>query len=206
MGRHTGSACKQCRREGTKLYLKGERCSSQKCSFAKRSYPPGQHGQGKKRVSEFGIRLREKQKARSVYGLGERQFRNYFETAAKSKSSTGDKMLELLERRLDNVVWRMGLSTSRQMARQFVRNGHIVVNGKKVNIPSFSVKEGTVVDVKISNKELFAQLVEKTKERNVPGWISFDPQTLQGKIMAMPKRSDIESLIDERLIVEFYSR
>lgn len=206
MGRHTGPVCKQCRAEGAKLFLKGEKCLSAKCPFGKRAYAPGQHGQGQKRVSEFGLRLREKQKARRIYGLGERQFRHYFEIASKSKGSTGGKLMELLERRLDNTVWRMGLAVSRAQARQMVRDGHISVKAKKVNIPSYSVATGEVITVREKSMPNIKKRIEESKERTVPSWLSFDPEKLEGRILSLPKRSDMDSLIEESLIVEFYSR
>ena len=206
MGRHTGPVCKQCRREGVKLFLKGEKCYSAKCPFVKRSYAPGQHGQATKRPSEFGVRLREKQKARRIYGLSERQFRRYFQLASKAKGNTGGKLLELLERRLDNVIWRVGLAVSRSQGRQFVRDGHIKVNGRKVSIPSFSVKAGDILSVREKSAENVKKIIEKTKERTVPGWMSFDTEKFEGKIEMIPQRQDIDALIEEHLIVEFYSR
>lgn len=206
MGRHTGPACKMCRREGAKLFLKGDKCSSPKCPFDKRSYAPGQHGQAAKRLSEFGLRLREKQKARRIYGLSERQFRHYFALASKSKGSTGEKLMELLERRLDNVVWRMGLAASRNQARQMVRDGHLAVNGRKVNIPSFSVKTGDMINVKEKSRPSMKKIVEGMKEKTGPAWLSFNKDTLEGKVMNIPQRSEMDSLVEERLIVEFYSR
>ncbi len=206
MGRHTGSVCKLCRREGAKLFLKGEKCYSAKCPFAKRSYAPGQHGQGKIRESEFGLRLREKQKARRIYGLGERQFRNYFELASKSKSSTGEKLLELLERRLDNVVYRLGFAASRNHARQMVRNGNITVKSKKVNVPSFTVKVGDLIGVKEKIRPLVLKTVESLKDKQVPSWLTADMSKVEGAVQALPNREEIGDIIDERLIVEFYSR
>ncbi|MCX5749397.1 MAG: 30S ribosomal protein S4 [Candidatus Saganbacteria bacterium] len=206
MGRHTGPVCKICRREGAKLFLKGEKCAGPKCPFDKRSYGPGQHGQGRKRPSEFGIRLRAKQKARSIYGLSERQFRRYFSIAAGSKGSTGEKLMELLERRLDNVIWRMGLASSRAQARQMVRDGHILVNAKKVNIPSYCVKTGDAVNVREKSAANLKKSIETMKERTVPVWLSFDADNLGGKVNNLPKREDMDSLVEERLIVEFYSR
>lgn len=207
MGRHTGPSCKLCRREGTKLFLKGEKCATAKCPFAKRGYAPGQHGQAKKRnISEFGLRLREKQKARRIYGISERQFRGYFEHASKSKGSTGEKLLELLERRLDNVVWRAVLAASRAEARQIIRNGHILINGKKTDIPSFMVKEGDKISVKEKSHGFIKKIIEGIKDRSVANWISIDPVSLEGSINSIPKRDDVDALIEERLIVEFYSR
>jgi len=206
MGRHTGPVCKQCRREGAKLFLKGDKCSGPKCPFDKRSYAPGQHGQGAKRLSEFGVRLREKQKARRIYGLSERQFRNYFTLASKSKGSTGEKLMELLERRLDNVVWRMGLSASRGQARQVIRDGHLRVNGKKVNIPSYCVKTGDKINVKERSIAALKKIVEGLKEKNAPAWLTLNKEALEGQMVNIPKRSEMDSLVEERLIVEFYSR
>lgn len=207
MGRHTGPSCKLCRREGAKLFLKGEKCATAKCPFSKRSYAPGQHGQTVKRsISEFGLRLREKQKARRIYGISERQFRRYFENASTAKGSTGEKLLELLERRLDNVIWRSGLASSRYEARQIVRNGHVLINGKKVNIPSFTVKQGDLISVKEKSHEFIKKIIESIKDRTAPGWITMDTEKLEGKVNAIPKRDDIDALIEERLIVEFYSR
>jgi len=208
MGRHTGPVCKLCRREGAKLFLKGEKCYGAKCPFGKRAYAPGQHGQVKtqKRLSEFGIRLREKQKARRIYSIGERQFRRYFELADASKGDTGEKLLELLERRLDNVLWRMGAAQSRSQARQFVRNGHVIVNGKKVNIPSFSVKVNDVITFKEKAANFVKKVVESVREKSAPEWISFDKNKIEGKVVSMPRRAEIDALIEEHLIVEFYSR
>lgn len=163
MGRTTGPVCKLCRREGAKLFLKGEKCGSTKCPFEKRSYAPGQHGQAGKRLSEFGIRLREKQKARRIYGISERPFRHYFAIASKSKSVTGEKLLELLERRLDNALWRLTMAESRSAARQMVRNGHIRVNGRKVNIPSYSVNAGDSITVREKSADFVKKIVEKLK-------------------------------------------
>ncbi len=207
MGRHTGPACKQCRREGAKLFLKGEKCYGAKCPFGKRPYAPGHQGENRKaRISEFGLRLREKQKARRIYGIGERQFRKYFEIANKTKGNTGGKLLELLERRLDNVLWRMGAARSRAEARQNVRNGLLQVNGRKVNIPSFQVKTGDTLTFKEKFAASLKKILEDIKDKAVPGWISFDPDKLEGKVISIPRREEIDALIEEHLIVEFYSR
>ncbi|MEK7376116.1 MAG: 30S ribosomal protein S4 [Candidatus Margulisiibacteriota bacterium] len=206
MGRHTGPKCKLCRAEGGKLFLKGERCNGGKCAFAKRAYRPGQHGQAQKRMSEFALRLREKQKAKSIFGLSEKQFRNYFEAASISKSSTGEKLLELVERRLDNVVFRLSMASSRQEARQLVRNGHVKVNGKKVNIPSFCVKLNNSIGIKDKSKERIKLTSEKLAEKPVPSWLSLDRENLEGSVVAYPKREEMDTLIAENLIVEFYSR
>ena len=197
--------CRQCRREGCKLYLKGEKCLKN-CPFDKRPVAPGVHATTRKKISEYGIQLREKQKVRRAYGLLEKQFRIYFEKATKSKNSTGWELLKMLEKRLDNVVYRFGLATSRSAARQIVNHGHITVNGKKVNIPSYQVRVGDVIAVKESKQtlEMFKQLVD-TKP-NCPKWLEFDMKALSGKVLAEPERDDIDLNIQEHLIVEFYSR
>ena len=206
MGRHTGPKCKLCRSEGAKLFLKGDRCYGAKCAFARRGYRPGQHGQAQKRMSEFSLRLREKQKAKRIFGLSEVQFRNYFELASKSKTSTGEKLLELVERRLDNVVFRLAMASSREEARQLVRNGHITVNGKKVNIPSFCVKVNDVIGVKELSAGKMKVRLEKLSERQAPSWLSYDSEKMQGQVMSYPRREEMDTLISENLIVEFYSR
>jgi len=205
MAKSTNPDCKQCRREGCKLFLKGERCLT-KCSFDKRPVAPGQHGAGRKKISEYGIQLREKQKVRKAYGMLEKQFRNYYEKAAAGKESTGFALLKMLELRLDNVVYRVGLGVSRAEARQIVNHGHITVNGKKVNIPSYQVKAGDVIAVKESKQalEMFASL--KGLKVNTPKWLEFDTNSLTGKVLALPEREDIDLNIQEHLIVEYYSR
>lgn len=205
MGRHTQACCKLCRREGEKLFLKGEKCYTEKCPFARRSYAPGQHGKRLVRVSEYSIRLREKQKARRIYGLVERQFANYFEKAATQKGATGEKLLELLERRLDNVVYRLGFTTSRQAARQMVRNGGILVNDRKVNIPSYEVRVGEAIKVSPKLTNLAKGALEKFPDRITPAWLSLSGE-VEGKILAVPKREDIDAPLAENLIVEYYSR
>ena len=205
MAKNTTPDCKQCRREGCKLFLKGERCLT-KCSFDKRPTVPGQHGTGKKKVSEYGIQLREKNKVRRTYGILEKQFRNYYEKAAAGKEITGFALLKFLEMRLDNIVYRMNIGVSRTEARQIVNHGHITVNGKKVNIPSYQVKVGDVIAVKESKQslEMFASL--KGLKVNTPKWLEFDTNSLTGKVLALPERDDIDLGIQEHLIVEFYSR
>ncbi|MBE5741669.1 MAG: 30S ribosomal protein S4 [Clostridiales bacterium] len=205
MAKNTSPDCKQCRREGCKLFLKGERCLT-KCAFDKRPVAPGPHATAKKKVSEYGVQLREKQKVRRAYGLLEKQFRNYYEKAAKGKESTGWALLKMLEMRLDNVVYRMGLGVSRTESRQIVNHGHITVNGKKVNIPSYQVKVGDVIAVKESKQslEMFASL--KGLKVNTPKWLEFNTDSLTGKVLALPERDDIDLGIQEHLIVEFYSR
>jgi small subunit ribosomal protein S4 len=208
MARYTEAVCKLCRREGEKLYLKGERCYTGKCSVAKRAYGPGQHGQARKKVSEYGIQLREKQKLRRFYGVLERQFSGYFTLADKKKGITGENLLQLLESRLDNVIYRLGLGVSRKEARQLVRHGHFTVNGKKVNIPSFRVKPGDVIGVKetsLSSVKLKRNL-EDAASRNLPEWLEYNPTTYTAKIKALPTREQIDIPIQEHLIVELYSR
>lgn len=206
MGRYTGPVCRLCRREGNKLFLKGEKCYTDKCPYKRRTYAPGQHGQIVLKTSEYSIRLREKQKAKRTYGLSERQFRAYFEKSLKWKGVTGEKLLELLERRLDNVLYRLGFSSSRSQARQFVRHGHIVVNGRKVDIPSFQVKPGDMIKVKQGITARVKALIEKAGEKKTPSWLNANTSELEGKIESLPKRSDIGEPITESMIVEFYSR
>lgn len=208
MARYTGPSCRLCRREGAKLYLKGDRCYTGKCAIDRRAYAPGQHGQGRKKISEYGIQLREKQKAKRIYGLLETQFRNYFEKADRQQGITGENLLRLLERRLDNVVYRMGLASSRTEARQLVRHGHFTVNGNRVNIPSFLVRVNDVVAVaeKSKNSPKLKELAEAAQNKNVPAWISMDKDALTGTISSLPSREDIDAPIQEHLIVELYSR
>ena len=209
MARYTGESCRVCRREGEKLFLKGSRCYTDKCAIARRAYAPGQHGQKRKKQSEYGTQLREKQKAKSFYGVLESQFRKYFEEAARSKGVTGTRLLQILESRLDNVVYRLGLATSRSQARQLVRHGHFEVNGVKVNIPSYLTKVGEVVKVKESsaNSEIFKQIVEATENgRPVPTWLESDLSNRTGKIVALPSRDEIDLPVQEHLIVELYSK
>ena len=205
MAKYTGADCRLCRREGCKLFLKGERCLT-KCSFDKRPTVPGQHGAARKKISEYGLQLREKNKTRRTYGILEKQFRNYYEKAAAGKESTGLALLKMLELRLDNVIYRVGLGVSRAEARQIVNHGHITVNGKKVNIPSYQVKAGDVIAVKESKQalEMFASL--KGLKVNTPKWLEFDTNSLTGKVLALPEREDIDLGIKEHLIVEHYSR
>ena len=209
MARYTGESCRVCRREGEKLFLKGSRCYTDKCALARRAYAPGQHGQKRKKQSEYGTQLREKQKAKSFYGVLESQFRKYFEEAARSKGVTGTRLLQILESRLDNVVYRLGLATSRSQARQLVRHGHFEVNGVKVNIPSYLTKVGEVVKVKESsaNSEIFKQIVEATENgRPVPTWLEADLGNKSGKIVGTPAREEIDLPVEEHLIVELYSK
>ena len=208
MARYNGSVCRQCRREGTKLFLKGDRCYSPKCSVGLRPTPPGEHGQARqKKQSEYGMQLREKQKARRMYGVLEAQFHRYFEKAEAKRGITGENLLVTLERRLDNVVYRLGFGLSRPHARQLVRHGHILVNGKKVNIPSYEVDVNDVVSVreKSAEAERFKTLREGTG-RVIPKWIVLDASNLKASIVALPQREDVDTTIQEHMIVELYSR
>ena len=208
MSRYIGPSCRQCKAEGTKLFLKGDRCYSAKCAITKRHTPPGMHGQGRKKQSEYGIQLREKQKVRRAYGVLESQFRKYYDVAANMHGVTGDNMLQLLERRLDNVAYRLNFGESRPMARQLVTHGHIRVNGKKVDIASYQVKVGDVITLRDKTRdiELFKTLREQGASRTIPKWLELDAETLTGKVVALPQRDDIDLTIEEHLIVEFYSR
>ena len=208
MARYTGPACKLCRREGMKLFLKGERCYTDKCSFDRRPYPPGQHGQRRSKFTEYGIRLREKQKVRRIYGLVERQFRGYFHKADSMKGVTGVEFLGLLERRLDSFVYRVGFASTRSEARQTVLHNHIMVNGKRVNIPSFQVKPGDKITVreKSRTKARIAQALEFMERRGLPEWIELNKDAYEATVKAAPNREEITLPIQEQLIVEFYSR
>jgi small subunit ribosomal protein S4 len=210
MARYIEAVCRQCRREGAKLYLKGDRCYSDKCAFSKRGYAPGQHGQGqaRKKVSEYGIQLREKQKTRRIYGLLERQFRNYFEKAERQKGITGENLLVLLERRLDNVAFRFGFASSRTQARQLVRHGHFAVNGRRVDIPSFLVKAGDVVTVAEASKDapVMKEMAEGLATKTVPAWLELNAAGLSGKVLRYPTREEIDVPVQEHFIVELYSR
>ncbi len=208
MARYTGAVCRLCRREGEKLFLKGERCYTDKCGLQRRAYAPGQHGQGRKKLSEYGLQLREKQKARRYYGVLESQFAKYFEMANKKSGVTGDNLLFILESRLDNVIYRLGFGTSRPESRQLVRHGHFTVNGKKVNIPSYLVKVGDVIAIKEESKssEKIKSVIETTSSRVVPKWLDLDNNTLTGKVVAVPERDDIDLPLEEHLIVELYSK
>ena len=208
MARYTGPSCKECRREGVKLYLKGERCTSDKCALNHRSTVPGQHGAARKKVSEYGMQLREKQKTRRYYGVLEKQFALYYEMAEKKEGMTGENLLILLERRLDNVVYRMGMASSRKEARQLVLHGHFTVNGKKATIPSILVKAGDVVAVKESRRDgaKIKSLAEAMDSRVKPKWIDADAANMSAKIVALPTREDIDFDFSEQLIVELYSK
>lgn len=208
MARYTGAVCRLCRREGQKLFLKGNRCYGEKCALNKREYAPGQHGQGRKKLSEYGLQLREKQKAKRYYGVLESQFAHYFELASKKQGVTGENLLQVLESRLDNVVYRLGFALSRAEARQLVVHGHFLVNGKKVNIPSYLVKEGDVVSIKDNSRSLpkIKAILEQTDGKTVPKWLDLDTNTMQAKVVALAQRDDIDIEIEEHLIVELYSK
>ena len=208
MARYTASVCRLCRREGAKLFLKGTRCYTKKCSFERRPSPPGQHGVRRRKVGDFGLQLREKQKVRKSYSVLERQFRNYFTKASKRKGMTGVALLQMLEMRLDNVVFRMGFATSRAQARQLVSHGHFAVNGRPTNIPSFGTKVGDRIEVRESrrNREVFKSAAETIKAAQIPDWVSVDAAKLAGEVLAEPAREQMPQEFNEQLVVEFYSR
>ncbi len=208
MARYTGPACKLCRREGKKLYLKGERCTSGKCALERRSTAPGQHGAAKKKMGEYGVQLREKQATRRYYGVLEKQFKNYYAEADRKEGMTGENLLVLLERRLDNTVYRMGLAESHKEARQLVLHAHFTLNGKKVNVPSILVKPGDVIAVKEASRASakFKALAEALESKTAPKWLDVDKTNLQAKVVSMPAREDIDFDFNEQLIVELYSK
>ena len=208
MSRYKDAQCRVCRREGCKLFLKGERCYSDKCSVARRNYAPGDHGQRKTKLSEYGTQLREKQKTKSYYGVGEKQFRKYFEMASNKKGVTGENLLQILESRLDNVVYRLGFGSSRAEARQFVTHAQFNVNGKKVNIASYLVKPGDVIEVRESKKDnsTIKGNVEATATRPIPAWLERNNEKLSGKVLRLASRDDIDIALEEHLIVELYSK
>ena len=208
MARYTESVCRLCRRENLKLFLKGERCYTDKCAIERRNYPPGQHGQGRPKFSEYSIQLREKQKVKRIYGLVESQFRRTFDQASRIKGITGETLLVFLERRLDNVSYRLGFASSRAEARLLVRHGHILINGKRVNIPSYQVRVGDVISVKEQSRQMGRILtaMEGAQRRGVPEWAEVDRDNCSGRIKILPTRSDITMPINEKLIVELYSK
>ncbi len=209
MAKYNDAVCRLCRREGMKLYLKGEKCYSPKCILEKRPYPPGKgsdRGGRRVKASDYGIRLREKQKARRIYGVMEKQFRRYFDMASREKGLTGENLLRLLERRLDNVVYRLGFASSRREARQLVSHGHFLINGRSTNVPSYLVKVGDEIKVKEKSKDIEPIQRGLSYERNVPSWLELDGDALTGKVLDFPKREDIDIDINEQMIVEFYSR
>ena len=208
MARYTKSVCRLCRRENLKLFLKGERCYTEKCAVDRRSYAPGQHGQSRKKVSDYGAQLREKQKVRRIYGLLENQFRNTFKKADRQKGITGENLLNLLERRLDNIVFRLGFANSRNEARQLVLHRHFLVNQAKVNIPSYLVKPGDVIELKEKSKKVvrILEALEGVARRGVPPWLELDKEQTKGQVKALPARENITIPIQEKLIVELYSK
>jgi len=208
MARYTGPACRICRRQGDKLMLKGDKCSTPKCPVEKRHTPPGQHSSSRRKVSEYSLQLREKQRARSIYGVLERQFQKDFAEAERLPGLSGENLLQILEMRLDNVVYRLGFADSRRQARQLVLHGHIAVNGHVVDIPSYQVKAGNIISWKESSTKLapYQMAVKNIESKTIPSWLSLERDTMSGRVLAKPARSDIESTIDERLIVAFYSR
>lgn len=209
MGRYTGAVCRLCRRQGEKLFLKGTRCQTEKCAASKRAYPPGQHGQGRRqKLSNYGVQLKEKQKVKRIYGVLERQFRKYFKIASKSKGVTGKVLLQLLERRLDNVIFRMGLGISRSQARQIVRHNLVAVNSRRVNIPSYLVDKDDLVEIKAKDKAKIKikDNLELSKDRTVPVWLEFNAAETKAKVIRLPEKGDIQQPIQEQLIVELYSK
>lgn len=208
MARYVGPLCRLCRREGEKLFFKGSRCFTDKCSVEKRKYAPGQHGQNKGKLSDYGLQLREKQKVKRIYGVLERQFRGYFKRAAQMKGVTGELLLQILERRLDNVVYRMGFAVNRREARELVRHGHFMVNGRPVDIPSYLLKPGDIVEVAEKSKglQVIAESLSMAEHRGFPEWIEMDIQALKGKFVRIPTREEIQLPVQEQLIVEFYSK
>ena len=209
MAKYTGAKCRLCRREGAKLFLKGDRCyKAGVCPFEKRPVAPGPHANARKKISEYGLQLREKQKTKRIYGVLEGQFRHYYERADRMKGIAGENMLSLLERRLDNVVFRMGIANSRSQARQLVTHAHFTVNGKNVDIASYEIKLGDVIAVKETKKDnkYFTELKASPKNNNMPKWVEFDPETLTGKVLALPTREEIDQQIAEHMIVELYSK
>lgn len=208
MARAIGPVCRLCRREGMQLFLKGERCFKDKCSVKRRSYAPGQHGRRRVKMQDYGLQLREKQKVKRIYGVLERQFRNYFKKAAAQKGVTGENLLSALERRLDNVVYRLGFAASRAQGRQLVNHGHFLVNGRRVDIPSFAVKKGDVVELreKSQKNELIRANLDTAPGRGIPAWLELDGKNYKGTVINLPKREDVSIQIQENLIVELYSK
>jgi small subunit ribosomal protein S4 len=208
MARYTGADCKRCRREKTKLFLKGAKCDSPKCPIEIRPYPPGEHGRNRPKESEYLLQVREKQKARRIYGVLERQFGNYYEEAARARGKTGEALLQILETRLDNIIYRAGFAKSRDMARQLVRHGHVLVNGKKVDIPSYRVSENDIVEVAPKSHNLTPFVVARAEapDRTPPAWIEVIPDAMRVLVHSLPVRAQIDTLVQEQLIVEYYSK
>lgn len=208
MGRYIDAVCRLCRRQGEKLFLKGTKCSTEKCPITKRAYAPGQHGTIKKKLSNYGVQLREKQKVKRMYGVFEKQFRRYFNMARKKKGVTGKVLLQYLERRLDNLIFRMGVGISRAQARQLVRHNFVYVNSRRVNIPSFLISKDDIIEIKAKEKaqKKISENLETSKDRTVPSWIEFSSADLKAKIVRLPEKEDIQQTIQEQLIVELYSK
>jgi len=208
MARYTQAVCRLCRREGEKLFLKADRCYTDKCALERRKYPPGQHWQNRPKPSDYGLQLREKQKLKRIYGVLERQFRRYFEIASKKKGVTGEALMQLLETRLDNVVQRLGFATGIRSARQIVSHGHVLVNGRNVNIPSYNVKPGDIIEIKEKSKnlEVIKESLEKAQHRGIPSWLELDAQNMRGKVLRIPSREEIPVTAREQLVVELYSK
>jgi small subunit ribosomal protein S4 len=208
LARYTDSVCRLCRREGLKLFLKGERCYTDKCAIERRNYPPGQHGQGRPKFSEYAVQLREKQKVKRMYGVLERQFRRYFEMSERARGITGETLLQLLERRLDNMVYRMGFATSRSEGRQLVRHGHFAINGRKVNVPSALLKPGDVVTVREKSRKVtrIVEALAQAEHRGAPEWLEVDRDQFSARVKALPLRAELTMPINEKLIIELYSK
>lgn len=208
MARYIGALCRICRREGEKLFLKGDRCYTEKCAIERRKYPPGQHGQGFKKLSEYGIQLREKQKVRKMFGLLERQFRKYFHEAERKKGITGEVLLQLIESRLDSMVFRMGFAPNRRRARQLIKHGHVIVNAREVNLPSFAIKAGDLVEIREASRGMpeIAESLSKSEHRGIPGWVEIDSANYKGKVSHIPSRDEMQLPVQEQLIVELYSK
>jgi len=208
MARYIGALCRICRREGEKLFLKGDRCYTEKCAVERRKYPPGEHGQGFKKLSDYGIQLREKQKLRKMYGVLERQFRRYFHAAERKKGVTGEVLLQLIESRLDTMVFRMGFAPNRRRARQIVGHGHIQVNGRATNLPSYQVKKGDVIEVKAASRDIpeIIDSLSKSEYRGIPGWVEVDNASFRGTVVHIPSRDEIQLPVQEQLVVELYSK
>jgi small subunit ribosomal protein S4 len=208
MARYSGSICRICRREGMKLYLKGERCYTPKCAVERRAYPPGMHAQSRRKMSDYGLQLREKQKMRRIYGILERPFRRYFRAAERARGVTGDALLQRLERRLDNVVYRLGMASSRAQGRQMVAHRHFMVNGRRVSIPSRQVQTGDSIEVVPASRQsaLILNAMAQAGGRLVPAWLEFDPAEMRARVVSPPSREDIDTPVQEQLVVEYYSR
>jgi len=208
LARYREAVCRLCRREGMELYLKGDRCFTDKCAIKRRGYPPGQHGQRRPKHSDYGVQLREKQKARRIYGLLEKQFHNYFEKADRMKGKTGDNLLILLERRLDNVVFKLGFAVTRRESRQLVRHGHFLVAGRRVNIPSYLVRPGDVVEIRERSRKILSvnEALDAVVRKGIPTWLELERENFRGSVKALPSRADITEPIQEQLIVELYSK